>query len=330
LASSQVVTGQATLKALAQRLPDEYEGTRAAELAAGASGTPLSKPIAQIITPTLEELNTSQVQAEKWLRAQLKISDTVDVRALQPELLQDPRFARGNTLWRIGLQSEATDEFDALRSAYSDHVLAMYQLALYFRDIGLYRLSISTADTLIHLTSARTISETPAFIAKLVYPIYYSDLIAANASEYGLDPLLVAGLIRQESLFEAFAESGASAFGLMQVVPSTANGIQTALDWPPNYSERDLTRPYVSIRFGTYYLARQRDSDALKGDLYGALAAYNGGPGMAMRWRERSGGDPDAFYMTMPLDGSGYRETQAYIRTVTTNYAIYHRLYAGD
>jgi soluble lytic murein transglycosylase len=330
IAAGQVITGQATLNELVLRQPDSYEGTRAAELAADVSGSPLGKPIAQIITPTLDTQNASQEEAEKWLRARLNISDTVDVRTLQPEVLADARMARGSILWRMGLQAEANDEFDALRTSYSDNALATYQLALYFRDIGIYRLSIGCADTLMHLTSANTISETPAFIAKLVYPIYYTDLISANATEYGLDPLLVAGLIRQESLFEAFAESGASAFGLMQVVPSTASGIVTALGWPPNYSDRDLTRPYVSIRFGTYYLARQRDSDALKGDLYGALAAYNGGPGMAMRWRERSGGDPDAFYMTMPLDGSGYRETQAYIRTVTANYAIYHRLYAGD
>ena len=84
----------------------------------------------------------------------------------------------------------------------------------------------------------------------------------------------------------------------------------------------------VSVRFGAWYLSRQRD--ALKGDLYAALAAYNGGPGMSLRWRDRSGGDPDVLFMTMPLDGAGYRETQLYIRTVTANYAIYHRLYAGD
>jgi soluble lytic murein transglycosylase len=330
IAAGQPISGQATLNELAQRQPDSYEGTRAAELAADASRAPLSKPIAQVITPTQEQTNSEQAEAEKWLRARLNISDTVDVRTLQPEVSSDARMARGDMLWRMGLQAEANDEFDALRNAYADNALATYQLALYFRDIGIYRLSIGCADTLMRLTSATTISETPAFIAKLVYPIYYADLIAANSGEYSLDPLLVAGLIRQESLFETFAESGASAFGLMQVVPSTASGIVTALDWPPNYSDRDLTRPYVSIRFGTYYLARQRDSDALKGDLYGALAAYNGGPGMAMRWRERSGGDPDAFYMTMPLDGAGYRETQAYIRTVTANYAIYHRLYAGD
>jgi soluble lytic murein transglycosylase len=330
IAAGQVMSGQATLNDLTQRQPDSYEGTRAAELAADASRAPLSKPIAQIITPTLEAESTEQEEAEKWLRARLNISDTVDVRTLQPEVSSDARKLRGDILWQMGLQAEANDEFDALRTAYTDNALVMYQLALYFRDIGIYRLSIGCADALMHLTSANTVAETPAFIAKLVYPIYYADLIATNASEYGLDPLLVAGLIRQESLFEAFAESGASAFGLMQVIPSTASGIVTALDWPPNYSDRDLTRPYVSIRFGTFYLARQRDSDALQGDLYAALAAYNGGPGMAMRWRERTGGDPDAFYMTMPLDGSGYRETQAYIRTVTANYAIYHRLYAGD
>ncbi len=152
--------------------------------------------------------------------------------------------------------------------------------------------------------------------------------IAEQASAYALDPLLMAGLIRQESLFEPNAASGANAYGLMQVIPATGKEINAALHWPPNYSERDLTRPYVSVRFGAYYLSRQRQ--ALGGDLYAMLAAYNGGPGMAARWKDRSGGDPDVFYITMPLDGAGYRETQLYIRTVTNNYAVYHRLYAGN
>jgi soluble lytic murein transglycosylase len=180
---------------------------------------------------------------------------------------------------------------------------------------------------LVRLVGARNIFEAPAFIAKLVYPIYYADLVAQQSNEFALDPLLVTGLIRQESLFEPFAVSGAAAYGLMQVIPPTGREINAALDWPPNYSDRDLTRPYVSLRFGTYYLSRQRDY--LKGDLYAALAAYNGGPGMGLRWKERSGGDPDVFFTTMVLDGSGYRETQQYIRTVTANYAVYHRLYAG-
>jgi len=328
IAMGQVLTAQQTLSELASRAPDTYEGTRAAEIGADSLRVPLSKPFGKTITVTSEAEAKDQLEAEKWLRARLSISETVDIRALTTTTQSDMRFQKGSTLWRLGFKSEAVEEFAALRDYYSKDTLTLYALAVYLRDIGAYRESIGTADALKQATGVGTVSELPRFIARLLYPIYYPDMISALASEYALDPLLVAGLIRQESLFESFAASNVSASGLMQVMPATAKEINTALDWPPDYSERDLTRPMVSLRFGTYYLARQRD--ALKGDLYATLAAYNGGPGMALRWRDRSGGDPDVFFLTVPLDGVGYQETQLYLRTVTTNYAIYHRLYEGD
>jgi soluble lytic murein transglycosylase len=328
IAMGQVVTGQTTLAALALRSPDTYEGTRAAEMAADSMRVPLSKPFGKTITFTQEAEARDQLEAEKWLRLRLNISETVEIRTLTTTTRSDVRFQKGSQLWRLGFQAEAVEEYAALRDYYSKDTLTLYALAVYLRDIGAYRQSIGTAVALMQATGVGSVNELPRFIARLQYPIYYPDLISAQASEFALDPLLVAGLIRQESLFESFAASDAFAYGLMQVVPATGKEINAALGWPPDYSERDLTRPYVSVRFGAYYLARQRD--ALKGDLYAALAAYNGGPGMALRWRNRSGGDPDAFFLTVPLDGAGYRETQLYLRTVTTNYAIYHRLYAGD
>ncbi|HEY3290941.1 MAG TPA: transglycosylase SLT domain-containing protein, partial [Anaerolineae bacterium] len=328
LAAGNIVTGQETLKQLAARVPDTYEGTRAAEIAFDRNRVPLSKPFGKPLTPTVESSARAQLAAEDWLRAQANISSTVDIRTISPTIMANPHLTRGTDLWRLGFTEDATDEFDGLRDDLGNNPIGMYQVALYLRDLGAYRESISTGAALLRSVNATNVSDAPAFLGQLVYPLYFADLIFAEASNYALDPLLVASLIRQESLFETFAASTASAFGLMQVVPATGKEINTSLGWPQNYNEQDLLRPWVSVRFGTYYLAHQRD--ALKGDLYATLAAYNGGPGMAMRWRERSGGDPDAFFLTVPLDGAGYRETQLYLRTVTTNYAIYHRLYAGD
>ena len=318
IGAGQVVSGQATLQALAEARPDEYEGARAAEILSGASA-PLSLPfgLAQVDSPA-----DLQVQAEQWIRSWLGISDTVDIRAPKPEILADARFQRGNELWRLGFKAEAREEFESLRGAYGRDALGSYQLALHYRDIGLYRPSISAADTLMRLSPAKTPSNLPAFLAHLLYPQYFPDLIAEHAEEFGHDPLLIYSLIRQESLFEPFAASFAAAYGLMQVIPPTGREINGDLGWPDNYSERDLTRPYVSARFGAYYLAKQ--FRYLEGDLYAALAAYNGGPGNSRVWKDRSGGDPDVFFMTITFD-----ETQRYIRAIGANYAIYHRLYGG-
>jgi soluble lytic murein transglycosylase len=83
-----------------------------------------------------------------------------------------------------------------------------------------------------------------------------------------------------------------------------------------------LYRPLVSVRFGTFYIAEQRDR--FEGDLPAALAAYNAGPGNALIWRELAGGDPDLFVEVIRL-----QQPYDYIRTITEVYAIYRDLYAS-
>ena len=87
--------------------------------------------------------------------------------------------------------------------------------------------------------------------------------------------------------------------GLMQVIPSTARYISIQLD-DPTFSDRDLFRPYVGIRYGTFYLAEQ--IDLLDGNRGGALAAYNGGPGNALDWVAIAGDDIDLLISTITFD----------------------------
>jgi soluble lytic murein transglycosylase len=177
------------------------------------------------------------------------------------------------------------------------------------------------AARLIVISPARSADQAPVFVARLAYPTYYADRVVAEAERRGLDPLLMFALIRQESLFEGIAVSSAFANGLMQIIPSTGREIAAALDWP-NYATRDLYRPYVSITFGTYYLARQRDY--FDGDLYAALAAYNGGAGNTLRWHDAAGGDPDLFLESITLN-----ETRTYLLRIREHLAMYQRLYGA-
>jgi soluble lytic murein transglycosylase len=78
----------------------------------------------------------------------------------------------------------------------------------------------------------------------------------------------------------------------------------------------------VSVRFGTWYLAEQRD--LLEGNLFGALAAYNGGPGNALRWWETANEDLDLF-----VESIDFRETRTYVRVIREHYARYRWLYGG-
>jgi soluble lytic murein transglycosylase-like protein len=119
--------------------------------------------------------------------------------------------------------------------------------------------------------------------------------ITAAAQANGLDPALLAGLIKQESGFNPNAGSPAGARGLAQLMPGTAAGLGVT----------NVLDPVQSINGGAKYLKQQLD--AFGGDVAKALAAYNAGPGAVTRF----GGIPP------------YAETQNYVRIVQANAATY-------
>jgi soluble lytic murein transglycosylase len=162
--------------------------------------------------------------------------------------------------------------------------------------------------------------DAPVYFNYIRFGDYYGDLILPAAEEQGLDGLYVLSVVRQESLFEGFITSYADARGLMQVIPSTGQDIANKLGWPPDYSSTDLYRPIVSVRFGTDYLADQRDF--FDGDLMAALSAYNAGPGNTIFWKEIAPDDPDLFLEIIRIN-----QPQIYIKTIFEVFDIYSNLY---
>jgi soluble lytic murein transglycosylase len=106
----------------------------------------------------------------------------------------------------------------------------------------------------------------------------------------------------------------------MQIIPETGADIATKMGWPPEYTVDDLYRPLVSLRMGLFYLDGLRD--AFDGDIFAALAAYNGGPGNASAWKELSEGDPDLFLESIRFD-----ETRRYLMGIYEIFDIYRRIY---
>jgi soluble lytic murein transglycosylase len=262
-----------------------------------------------------------QQVAETWLRQQLDLLEDVDVSSVPDMLVNDGRLARGKTLWQLGLRQEAKTELESLRRDYTSDPLASYQLALIFRDLGLYRSSILAAESALKELETDVL-DAPRFLAGLAFPTYYADLITAEAEAYGYDPLLQFALVRQESLFESFATSGAAAQGLSQVIPDTGAYIAQRLGLQ-DYVNEDLYRPYIGIAFGAFYLDQQLK--AFDGDVAAALSAYNAGPGNAARWYEEAGGDVDLYVVTVD-----FSETQHYIERIYAGQAIYRHIYGDD
>lgn len=264
------------------------------------------------------EEEIERAEAEQWLRDRFELEEDQTLSSLSPALAGDEGLRRGTKLWQVGLFEEAKRELEGVRSANAEDALATYRLALYFRDLGLYRSSILAAETVLHLADT-TVLEGPRLLGRLAYPVYYSDLILPLAEQYGYDPLLQFSLLRQESLFESFVASYAGAQGLSQVMPATGADIADRLDWP-DYVNEDLYRPYVGLAFGAYYLAEQLR--LFEGDVYAALSAYNAGPGNAARWYAQAAHDPDLYLETVD-----YRETRLYIQRIYTGFVVYRHLY---
>lgn len=160
-------------------------------------------------------------------------------------------------------------------------------------------------------------------LLKVIYPFPYEELVRREAAEWGLDPIMLAALIRQESAFAADVVSDAGAVGLMQVMPPTGSQLART-HGPRRLSEAALATPEVNLHLGAAFFVEL--SRRYHGDLPLVLAAYNAGPVRATRWsRYPSASNPLRFTERIPI-----AETRGYVKSVTRNVSIYQALYGDE
>ncbi len=155
---------------------------------------------------------------------------------------------------------------------------------------------------------------------KLAFPMPYKADLDRFSKANGLDPFLMAALIRQESEFDARAVSVASARGLTQIMPSTGRELSQRVHLTP-YSTARLFEPAVSLQLGTYYL--KLVTTQLNGNSEAALAAYNAGLSRAKAWLQWGDyREPAEFTETIP-----FTQTRTYVQTIMRNADMYRRTY---
>jgi soluble lytic murein transglycosylase len=163
-------------------------------------------------------------------------------------------------------------------------------------------------------------SEVPIVYWKLIFPQpYWSDLVADSAKN-GLDPYLVASLIRQESEFNAGAISPAHAVGLMQLLPSVGkeNAKKEGLK---GFNASELLNPSINLQLGTRNL--KQVLDRFGGQPEYALAAYNAGDMPVRQWMAIGDyKDIAEFVESIP-----YSETREYVQAIMRNRELYRALY---
>ncbi len=143
---------------------------------------------------------------------------------------------------------------------------------------------------------------------------------------FTIDRALLYAFMRQESAFDAKAESHAGAKGLMQLMPATASLI--AGDHSPRDDRHaQLFTPEYNIDLGQRYLQRLLACDAVHGNLLLLAAAYNAGPGTIRRWQKTAGAtkDPLLFVETLPS-----AETRIFVERVMAGFWLYQERLGQD
>lgn len=159
----------------------------------------------------------------------------------------------------------------------------------------------------------------PAWYLRARYPIAYTPIIRAHASTYGLDPALLAAVIDTESKFDPQTRSSAGAVGLMQLLPSTAQGIADRTGGG-GFTPADLADPEINIRYGCWYLRHLKQHYAsARNPLDLALAAYNAGQTNVDRWVAAT---PRGKRVSLR-----FSETRAYVARIHRLQHIYAKAY---
>lgn len=135
---------------------------------------------------------------------------------------------------------------------------------------------------------------------------------------------LVYAIARKESRFNAFARSGAGAYGMMQVMPATAAELSQNSDF--RRTPELLFDPGINIRLGQNYIDHVLSMDAIQGDLLRAVVAYNGGPRPVIEARRALGADADSLLI---IENIPVSQSRQYVEEVVAAYWIYQRLFGG-
>ncbi len=145
-----------------------------------------------------------------------------------------------------------------------------------------------------------------------LFPMKYADEVSVACKRFDVNEAIVFSVINIESHFNANALSKKGAVGLMQVLPSTAEGLAKEI----GLDEFDLTNPKDNILIGTYYVKQLSKKFE---NVETALCAYNAGPANVNAWLK----DEDKSEDGKTLKKIPFAETNGYIKKFRKNFKYY-------
>ena len=244
---------------------------------------------------------------------------TVTVAEETADNSADLSIRKSDELSNIGLDQWALDELAPASQSHPDSPKINLAIARVYRGQednvrGLNALKRSFPDYSQMKPEELTREEWDVF-----YPLAYWDIILQESRARNLDPFQVAGVIRQETVFNPRARSSARAYGLMQVLVPTAQLTARKYGVDRSITAESLYEPRLNVQLGTAYLRDQIDKF---GRIEYVAAAYNAGPLRAAQWRTSLPLEIDEWAEAVP-----FKETRGYVQGVVRNRLQYERLY---
>jgi soluble lytic murein transglycosylase len=279
-----------------ERFPQTYFGRRAAERLRALGAAPVNGADFLALVPSPPPL------------------PQLDERV--PPTAEDRR-ARAQALRTIAFDASAELE---LRAAYAATGVPrlLWEAAQAALDARRYTVAVSLARQVYPQLETRRMDEVPLAVWRTVFPLPFEQSLKRAAARANVDPMLVAAVIRQESVFQPDAVSRAGAVGLMQVLPKTGRKLAGRLKM--RYAHASLFNPEYNLRLGTLYLADLVNAMASP---EAALAAFNAGEERVAAWQaEHNFDEPAEFVESIP-----FTETRDYVQIVMRNAQLYRLLY---
>lgn len=292
---------RAYFRAATERFPETYFGQHAAmrleKLAPASASDDPPELLAAIPPPPPLRPFDEPIPAnamDRWLRAQALRTIAFDAAA---ELeLKSAYYAAGCTRLL----------FEAAQAAF---------------DQGHFAAGMAYGRLIVPNFDSRRFSDVPLIVWRTLYPLPYEAALRREAAKNNFDPMLAAGLIRQESTFQADAVSPKSAVGLMQVLPKT--GKLMARNLKVHYGKTKLYEPEFNLEVGMVYVAgllRHMGAPEY------ALAAFNAGEDRIALWRSERN------YEEIPelVESIPFTETRDYVQIVLRNAEVYRMIYGSS
>jgi soluble lytic murein transglycosylase len=234
--------------------------------------------------------------------------------------VDDLHLQKAELLGNGGLVDFAIRELQAAASADSGGNWAPAEMAQLYLETGHYDRAIEVMKHSAPNYFALDIPDLPRPYWEALFPKPYWTDLKRFAAATGLDPYLVASLIRQESEFNPNAVSRANAVGLMQLLPKTGKQVAKQVKLK-RYNASQLYTPAVNLQLGTRYFRGMVDK--FGGSFEYALAAYNAGSDRVEEWLGQGKyRDPEEFVESIP-----FTETREYVQAILRNANVYKQLY---